>query len=51
MIIALDYILFSWRCFRSYKKNVVKNDCLKAKILETIKNANIQCGYSEFTIL
>ena len=49
-------------CFRLYyysvgdvlgitKKNIAKNDCLKAKILQTTKNANIQCGYSEFTIL
>ena len=33
------------------KKNIVKNDCLNAKILETTKKENINCGFSEFTIL
>ena len=33
------------------KKNIVKNDCLNTKILETTKKENINCGFSEFTIL
>ena len=33
------------------KKDIVKNDCLNAKILDTTKQANINCGFSEFTIL
>ena len=33
------------------RKNIVKNDCMNAKILDSTKKAKISCGFSEFTIL